>query len=129
ADAVSDFGTRELPRIAGGQPIFGQLVLPAILQYLAENAVIVANAITISGDRQRRHAVHETGGEPSQSAVAERSIGLRFAQRLEIDTELAQCFARRCRQSQIVERVEEKTADQKLERQVVNAFAAVTVRC
>src|SRR5580692_7401027 len=63
ADRIIAFGPRKFPRVAEGQPVFRRLLLPAVANDLPEQAIVVANAVAMSGDRQCRHTVHETGGE------------------------------------------------------------------
>ena len=46
---------------------------------------------------RRRHALHEAGGEPAEAAIAERRVRLESAQRVEIDAELGERLAQRCR--------------------------------
>ena len=72
-------------------------MLPAVLDHLAEQAVVVADAVAVGGDAERRHALHEAGGEPAEAAIAERGVGLELAQPVEVDAELAQRLARRRR--------------------------------
>ena len=127
ADRVGDLGPLELPRIARRQPVLGELELPAVLQHLAEDAVVVADAVAVGGDRERRHAFHEAGGEPAEAAVAERGVGLELAQPVEIDAEVAQRLARRLGEAEVAERVEQQAPDQEFEREVVDALAAVAV--
>src|SRR5581483_2358239 len=93
-DVIDHLRPLQLPGIAEGQPFVGIFLLPAILDDLAEQAVIIADAIADCRDLQRRHALHEAGGEPSEAAIAERGI-----EHLE--------------QPYIVERVGEQAQDQK----------------
>ncbi len=129
ADGIGDFGARELPRIAEGQPVFGIFVLPAVLDRLPEQAVIVADAIAIRGDGQRRHALHEAGSEASQAAIAERGIRLHLAQLVEIDVEAGQGLANRGSDPKIVQRVHEQTPDQKFKREIIDPTAVFFVIC
>ena len=120
ADVVNDFGSGELPRIAKGQPILGIFVLPAVLDGLSEQAVVITYSIADRGDIERRHAVHETGGEAPEAPIAERRVGLQRPQRVEIDAKIGEGRAHRLRQTQIGERVDQQPPDQKLEREIIN---------
>lgn len=62
AHVISNLGARELPRIVEGEPVLRIFVPPTVLYGLAEEAVIVADAVAHGGDLQRRHAVQEAGG-------------------------------------------------------------------
>ena len=51
ADCVIDLWSLELPGVTERKPIFGVLLLPPVLDHLAEKAVIVPDTVTICGDR------------------------------------------------------------------------------
>ncbi len=76
-----------LPKESQSSGIF---LLPAVLDDLAEQAVVVADAVAIGGDREGRHAFHEAGREAAEAAIAQRGVGLDLAQLLEIDVEAVQ---------------------------------------
>jgi hypothetical protein len=105
----------ELPGIAERQPVFGIFVLPAILDGLAEQAMVVADAIAVGGDRQRCHAFHETGGEPAKAAIAQSGIRFDLAQLIDINAEAAKRLAYRVGQVQLGHRVEQQAANQELQ--------------
>ncbi len=123
-NGIGHFGPLEFPRIAERQPVLGIFELPAILDALAEEAVIVADAVAVGGDRERGHAFHEAGREPSEATVAERRIRLERAQRVQIDAVTEQRHPRRRREAEIAERVAQQAADQELEGEVIDALAA-----
>src|SRR5664279_817421 len=93
ANLIFELWPRKLPRIAERQPVFRIFELTAILDSLPEQAVIVADAVTICGDRKGRHALHETGGEPAKAAIAECRVRFEFTQLLEIDAKFGECGA------------------------------------
>jgi hypothetical protein len=70
----------EFPGVAEAQPFVGIFLLPALRDDLAEQAEIVADAVTDGGNGERRHAFHEAGGEPAKTAIAQRRVRLAFAQ-------------------------------------------------
>ncbi len=76
ADLVGAFATLELPRVAVRQPVLRQLDLPAFRQFLAEQAVHVANAVAVGRDTDGRHGFHEAGGEATKATIAERRIAM-----------------------------------------------------
>src|SRR5579872_6308401 len=88
-NVINHFRPLEFPGVAEAQPLVGIFLLPAIVDDLAEQAEIVADAVADRGNAECRHAFHEAGGEPSQSAIAERRIGLAFAQLRQADAEVA----------------------------------------
>ena len=76
ADGVVDVGALELPGIAERQPGLRIFLLPAVPDHLLEQAVVVADAEAVGGDAQARHALHEAGGQPPETAIAQRRIRL-----------------------------------------------------
>ena len=85
-------GVRELPRVAELQPRVGVLDLPAVDERLAEDAVLVADAVADAGHRHRRERVDEAGREPAQSAVAEARLDLLPAQGAQRDAQLPEAL-------------------------------------
>ena len=71
----------------------------------------------------RCHALHETGGKPTEAAVAQRRVRLELTQIVELDTEFAQCRSDLIRQAEIAGRVGQKSSDEKLEAQIIDPFA------
>ncbi len=129
SDSIGDFGARELPRVAEGQPVFRVFVLPTVLDRLPEQAVVIADAIAIRGDGQRRHALHETGGEPSEPAIAKSRVRFHLAQLVEVDIQASQGLANLGGEAEIVQRIHKQTPDQKFERQIIDAPPVFFVVC
>src|SRR6516162_3844308 len=94
-DGVIVFRADEFPWIAVDQPVLRRFLLPAAADDLAKKAIVVTDAVAVRGDRQGRHAVHETRGKPAEAAVAERRLGLHPAQVGQIDAELVERFRHR----------------------------------
>ena len=105
----------------------GIFLLPAVLDDLAEQPVVVADAVAVGRDAEARHALHEAGGEPAEAAIAERRVGLGRAQAVGIDAEVAERGARDVGEAEIAEHIGEQPADQEFERQIVDALAALRV--
>ena len=61
------------------------LDLASISDFLAEDAVLVTQAVTNRGDLERRHRIEEAGGEPAQSTVAKSGIGLKLHELLPVE--------------------------------------------
>ena len=70
----------DLPRVRAAQPVVGLLVLPAVLDRLPEDAVLVAQTVAHGGKLHRRHRVEEAGGQAPEPAVAQAGVGLLFKQ-------------------------------------------------
>ncbi len=127
ADVVEHLGPLELPGIARGQPVLRRLGLPAVLDQLAEQAVVVADAIAVGGHRQAGHALHETGGQAAQPAVAQRRVGLDGPQPLQVHAQLVERRPHGLGQAEIVQGIGQQPADQELQGQVVNPLALLGV--
>ena len=120
---ILEFRPREFPWIAKRQPVFGIFELAPILDPLAEQAVIVADAVAIGRDRKCRHAFHETGGEPAESAIPERRIRFEFAQLLKIHPEFGERGTGWLDHLHIGECIDQQTADQKFEAEIIDPLA------
>src|SRR3977135_3135016 len=75
-NVVGHLRPRELPGVPERQPLLRIFLLPAILDHLAKQSVVIADTVAVGGDPQARHALHEAGREPSEAAVAARRVGL-----------------------------------------------------
>ena len=124
---IDHFRPLEFPGVAETQPFVGIFLLPALRDDLAEQAEIVADAVADGGDRQRRHALHEAGGQPSEAAIAERRVRLAFAQVGETDAEIAKRCLEYRQQPHIVQRIGEQTADQEFQAEVIDPLGAGVV--
>ena len=103
------------------------LLLPAVLDHLPEKAVVVADPITAAGDAEARHAFHKAGGEPPETAIAEGGVGFGAAHPVRIDAEVAERNPDEFTASQIADHVVEQPADQKFQRHVIDALAALRI--
>ncbi len=103
------------------------LLLPAVLDHLLEKTVIVADAITAARDAEARHTFHKAGSEPPETAIAEGGIRFGAAHAVGIDAEIAERNPDELIASQIADHVVEKPADQKFQRQVIDALGALRI--
>ncbi len=127
-NVVDDVRALELPRVAGVQPVFGKLLLPSFRDELLEQAMLVADAVTLRRDGKARHAVHEAGGEPSEAAVAKCCVRLNFGNVAQADAEIAQRGLEPAHQLHVAERIAEQPADQEFEREIVDALLSAPSR-
>lgn len=81
------FAAPDLPRIAVAQPRVGHLHLPAVPDGLIEDAEFIADAVADGRDLQGGQRIHETGGQPPESAVAETGFLLLGQQLLQVEPE------------------------------------------
>ena len=63
------------PRITVALPVIRLFVLRALNKMLAKQAVLVVQAIANRRLAGGGHRIEKTGGQPSQTAVAQRRIG------------------------------------------------------
>ncbi len=61
----------QFPGISKAQPFIGDFDLPAILNFLIEHAIFIANAITYGRYLQSGKRIHVTGCETPQAAIAQ----------------------------------------------------------
>ena len=127
ADLEGPLAALELPGIAVLEPGLRQFDLPAVMDLLAEHAVDVADAVAVRRHLDGRHALHEAGGEPAETAIAERRVGLEFGDQVDVDAERGQRLAHALHQAEIGEGVAHQAADQEFEREVIDALGAALV--
>ncbi len=105
--------------------MLGIFLLPAILDHLAKEPMIVADAVAAGRDAQCREAIEKAGGEPAKAAIAECRIGFGRMQPIEIDAEIAERHPHQFGQPQVFDDISEQPADQEFERQVIDLLAAL----
>src|SRR5690606_17645736 len=127
ADAIGHLGTLELPGIAEVQPGFGLLGLPAVDDRLAEQAMLITNAVAVRGQTQGRHALHEAGCQAPEAAVAQCRIRLDLTDALELDTELGHGLAGHIEQTEIAQVVHQQATDEEFQGKVIDTLGALTL--
>src|SRR4249919_1176131 len=70
------FWASDLPRVLAAEPVIRLLELPAILDRLFEDAVLVTQPIAHRRELQCGHRVQEAGRQPSESTVAQSGVRL-----------------------------------------------------
>ena len=126
-DLVGTLASFEFPVIAMRQPGFRQFDLPAVGNLLAEQAMRVADAVTIGRYIDGCHRFHETGGQSAKPAIAQRCIRLQFRHRFERHIERVQRVGHVLQQAHIRYRITQQSADQELQRQVVDPLALAVI--
>lgn len=81
-------GVRELPRVTEAEPRVGQLDLTVVDEGLAEDAVLVADAVSDARHVHRRQRVDEAGRQPAEAAVAETRLDLLGHEGVDVDAAL-----------------------------------------
>ena len=117
---VEHLGTRELPGVALPEPVVRILHLIAPLDPLVEHAVLVADAVAVARQRERRHRIEEAGGQAPEAAVAERGVQLHLVDPVEIELEVRQRVATALVEPHVHQAVRQQAAGQELHREVVD---------
>src|SRR5690242_5055115 len=86
-DIVAHLGALEFPGVAKGQPLLGKLLLPAVLDHLLEQPVVITNAVAAGRNAEACHALQKARCKPPEAAIAERRIGLGAAHAPRVDPE------------------------------------------
>ena len=63
----------------------GCSLLPAVLDRLPEDAVLVAQPVAHGRELHRGHRIEEAGGEPAEPAIAEAGVGLLLEKRQPVE--------------------------------------------
>ena len=108
---------------AGGEPGVGQLPLYPLGQILAEQAEVVAQADAVAGQIEGGQRVQEAGGQPAQTAVAQRGLRLHLLDAGQVLARLLQDLSHIVVEAQIDQVVGEQLADEELGRDIVELFA------
>ena len=67
---------RNQPYASAGEPVIRELGLPAVLQLLLEDTVLIADRVAHSGEAGSCKAVQIAGSQSSEAAVAQACVGL-----------------------------------------------------
>src|SRR5262245_57340014 len=113
---------RNLPRVGSTQPIGGNLLLPAVLDRLLENAVLVSQTIAHRRDLHRRHRIEKASSEAAKSAVTQPRVGLLLQQLEPIKVLLLDEFSGNWIEEEVCDVVGQRAANEKFHREVINAF-------
>ncbi len=101
------------------------LLLPPVLDDLLKEAVVITDTVAAGGDPKARHALQKARRKAAEAAIAERGVGLGAAHPRGIDAEIAERQPDELAASQVADNVVEQAPDQKLERHVIDALAAL----
>ena len=104
------------------KPIVGGLLLPSIHDGLLEHAVLVAQAIASSGELHGGHRIEETCRQPAEAAVTQARIGFLLEQLQPVDVFILNHLLRDRIEHEVGNVVGQRTANEKLEREVVDAL-------
>ena len=124
ADLVHHLGALEFPGVAEIQPVLRLLQLEAVGNHLAEQAVLVADAVAVAGDAQGGHAFHEAGGQSTEATVTQGGVRFQPADALQVDAEVGQGAAGLFEDAEVGQAVDQQATDEKFQGKVVDPFLA-----
>ena len=124
-DVLRVLGARHLPRIAVLEPVVRLLHLAAVDDPLAEDAIVVPEAVAHAGEVQGGHRVEVARREAAEAAVAEAGVGLVVAQVVPVDAVLLERVAAEAVGLEVDDVVAEHAPDEELERHVVDALGVL----
>ena len=109
----------DFPRISILEPVVGLLHLLAVDDLLAEDAVVVANAVAHGSEVERGHRIEIACCETSQTSIAKACIHLKIAQGVPVDAVGAQSVAAKLISFEVYDVVAEQTTDEEFKRKVI----------
>ena len=112
------------PYAAAGEPVVRLLGLPAVLQLLLEDAVLIADGVAGCGDLLGCHGIQIAGSQTAQTAVAQTGIRLALIDAVQTDAIVLEDGGNVVHQLQIVQRGLQGTSHQEFHRQIVYALSA-----
>ncbi len=121
-DAEHRQATFKLPGGPIAQPVVRALHLIAVDQLLVEQPVLITDTVPVGRNLQGGDGIHEAGGQPSETAIAESGIFLLFPDLLERIAKPLDRLLHFLPQTKIDDGIAERPANQKLERQVIDPF-------
>ena len=117
------------PRVAAATPVVRGFLLLAIVKGLAEQTILVIEAVAGRRLPHGRHGVEEAGCQTAQAAVTQRRVGLFFQQIGEVDVIAFQRVAYALVPAQVEQVVAGQATNEKLHRDVVNVTLSLRWFC
>ena len=119
-DSVSRAG--DFPRVREAQPVIRLFFLFAVHNLLAEHAVFVTDAHTRCRKFERCHGVEEASCQTAKTSVAKPCVHFLFAEFFERHADFVKSFRHGAFDVEVQHGVAERTANQKFEREVIDAL-------
>ena len=107
-----------------GQPVVGQLGLPAFVQLLLEDAVLVADRVACCVVAVSCQSVEIAGSQSAEAAVAEACVGLALKDAVDRDAELLEDGCCLVDHLKVVQAGLERTSHKELHREVEHLLVA-----
>ena len=84
---VGGFGAGEVPGAVVGLPVFWCFDLHPVVKALFEQAVFVADAVSVRGACQSGGGFEVAGGQATQSPVTQGGVGFVFGDVMEVESQ------------------------------------------
>ena len=123
ADGIGAFGAGELPRVFLRQPVFRGLDLTTAFKPLAEQPMLIADAIAVGRAAQRGHRFHEARRQPPKPAVPQRRVRLIPDHRAQVLPHGGHRVRSHVIKTKVDRRILKDPANQEFHRQIVNPLA------
>ena len=123
-DLELGFGAFDLPGVAEAEPMVGFLDLIAVFDDLAEDAVVVADAVAVAGELEGGEGIEEAGGKAAEAAVAEAGVAFEVAEEIPGEAEVGHGLADVVIDLEVDDVVAHGAADEVLHGEVVGALGA-----
>jgi len=119
-DRLGVFGTHDFPRGTEAHPVVGQFDLVTVAELLAEQTELIVDAVADGGVIERGERIEKTGGETTETAVAEAHVVFLPAQLRHIEAEFLECFLGLLINASVVKAVGKKTAHEEFQGKIID---------
>ncbi len=123
-DVDNSVGLLNKPAFAAGEPVVGKLGLPAVLDLLLENAVLIADRVAHSGISVGSETVQIAGGKSAQTAVSKTCVRLILIDTVKVDIPLLEDILNHAVDVKVEKACFQGTSHKELHGKVVNLFFA-----
>ena len=118
-----------LPRVRATQPVVRLFVLPAVLDGLAEDAVFVPQPVAYGRELHRRHRIQEARCQAPKPAIPQAGVGFLREDLEPIEVLLLDNLLHEGIEQQVGDIIGQRAANEKLHREIVDAFGVVALIC
>ena len=115
------------PDLAAGQPVVGLFLLPAVHDFLFEDAVLVQDGIAGARDAGGGHAVQIAGGQAAEAAVAKARVRLFLVDAVELDVGVGQNGGGDLGKAQVEQTAFQAAAHEEFHAEVIDLLGAGAV--
>jgi hypothetical protein len=129
SDGLREFETLDLPRESFAQPGIGFLDLITVVDSLMEHTVVITYTVTDDGQAECCATIEKTGGQASQTTVAQAGVVFVLSDILEVQAKPPECFGGFIFDPETKEGISKQTPHQELQRHVGDQPVLVPFCC